>query len=218
MRHHALPRRALVGLAVALVVTTTTAPRRADEPNGDWPAYAGSNASLKYSPLDQINKNNVKNLRIAWRQSAMPMEVRRGRSTVSVATNYQVTPLMVDGLLYISTGEGSIAALNPGSGAVVWSYVPPSLLRGPPPAGNEPARETLGGRSANRGLAYYADGKDGRIVAISGRSLIELNAKTRARVIHELEFAAPGREQRDRRGRNGERRRRAGRSGRHPGV
>src|SRR5437773_6783160 len=100
MRHYGLPRRSLVALTVALAVTATTAPRGTEKPNGDWPAYAGSNASTKYSPLDQINKDNVRNLRIAWRQSAMPMEVRQGRSTVAVATNYQVTPLMVEGLLY----------------------------------------------------------------------------------------------------------------------
>jgi outer membrane protein assembly factor BamB len=61
---------------------------------------------------------------------------------------------MVDGPLYVTAGDGSIMALNPGTGAVVWSYVPPELLRGPPAAGNEPARETLAGQSANRRLAY----------------------------------------------------------------
>src|ERR1043166_779498 len=182
MRHCDSRRRCLVGLAVALAVTTTTARRGAEKPKGDWPAYAGSNASTKYSPLDQINTDNVKNLRIAWRQSAMPMEVRRGRSTVAVATNYQVTPLMVEGLLYVTAGDGSIAALNPGSGAVVWSYVPPELLPAASTGGNEPAKETLSGRSANRGLAYWSDGKDGRIVAITARWLIELNAKTGALV------------------------------------
>ena len=44
----------------------------------EWRAYAGTTASTKYSPLDQINRNTVKNLRIAWRQSVTPVEVREG--------------------------------------------------------------------------------------------------------------------------------------------
>ena len=73
-------------IVVALILASSTmamtrlqmAAPGANEPLGEWRGYAGSNAGLKYSPLDQINKDNVKNLRIAWRQSAMPAEVRRG--------------------------------------------------------------------------------------------------------------------------------------------
>src|SRR5689334_21029290 len=83
---------------------------------GEWWSYAGSNEGLKYSPLDQINKDNIKNLRIAWRQSAMPMEIRARTSTARVPTNYQVTPLMVGNLLYATAGDGSVMALNPGTG------------------------------------------------------------------------------------------------------
>ena len=43
----------------------------------DWPAYGATNAGSKYSPLDQINKDTVKGLRIAWRQSALPRRCRR---------------------------------------------------------------------------------------------------------------------------------------------
>src|SRR2546425_11407962 len=47
-------------------------------PTDDWKAYAGSNAGLRYSPLDQIKAGNVKNLRIVWRQSVTPKAVRQG--------------------------------------------------------------------------------------------------------------------------------------------
>ena len=121
----------------------------------------------------------MKNLRIAWRQSSMPLEVRRGRGTVAVPTNYQVTPLMVDGLLYMTAGDGSVAALHPATGAVVWTYVPPRVGEAPRPE-NDPPGEMLVGRSANRGLAYWADGSDARVIAICGQSLVALNAKTGA--------------------------------------
>jgi quinoprotein glucose dehydrogenase len=171
-------------LASSTLATPTLqiAVRGASERGGEWRGYAGSNAGLKYAPLDQINKDNVKNLRIAWRQSAMPLEVRRGRKTVAVPTNYQVTPLMVDGVLYVSAGDGSVAALNPATGGVVWTYVPPELLKAAPATNDEPAGELLAGRSANRGVAYWSEEKDARIIALTGRSLIALNAKTGALV------------------------------------
>jgi quinoprotein glucose dehydrogenase len=166
----------LLGCALAL----GTAPRGAVDATGEWRAYAGTNASAKYAPLDQIDRSNVSRLRIAWRQSAMPAEVRRGRQTVPVPTNYQVTPLMVGGLLYATAGDGSVVALNPGTGAVVWSYVPPDLLKQAAPEGGVRTGELLTGRSANRGLAFWTDGSHPRVVTISGRSLIALNAKTGA--------------------------------------
>jgi len=45
----------------------------------DWPAYGATIAGSKYSPLDQINKDTVKGLRIAWRQSALPPPVQKAR-------------------------------------------------------------------------------------------------------------------------------------------
>ncbi len=180
MRHIALRGRQVLVFAVALTATGSTGARTIDGPPGEWRAYAGSNASAKYSPLDQVNKDNVRNLKIAWRQSAVPMEVRRGRGRISLATNYQVTPLMVGGRLYASTGDGSIVALDPATGAVLWSHVPSELR----PAGDasEATREVVGGRSANRGVAYWADGEDARIIAITRNSLIALDARTGAPV------------------------------------
>jgi quinoprotein glucose dehydrogenase len=180
----------LLALTLAASTLAMTRPqiagRGANEALGEWRGYAGSNAGLKYSPLDQINKANVKNLRITWRQSAMPTEVRQGRKSVVVPTNYQVTPLMANGLLYVSAGDGSIAALNPANGGVVWSHVPPELLRGAPAGKDEPAEEMLAGRSANRGVAYWSGENNGketaRIIALAGRSLIALNATTGALV------------------------------------
>ena len=128
----------------------------------DWPAYGATNAGSKYSPLDQINKDTVKGLRIAWRQSALPLPVQKVRPDAGAPRAYQHTPLKVGGLLYMSTSLGTVAALDPTSGEVVWFDPPPQKDAG----------------SASRGLAYWTDGKDERIIAISGRFLVALNAKT----------------------------------------
>ena len=131
-------------LAVTLIATTATTPSGATG-DGEWRTYAGTNAGLKYSTLDQITRSNVGRLTIAWRQSAVPLEIRRGRASVALPTNYQATPIMVDGLLYMAAGDGSIVALNPGTGAVVWSYVSPDMQPAEPAEANQPAKEVWPG-------------------------------------------------------------------------
>ena len=149
---------------------------------GEWRAYGGTNANLKYAPFDQITKENLSQLRVAWRQSAMPEEVRRGRGRVAVPTNHQVTPIMIGEVLYASAGDGSVVALHPATGAVRWAYVPDEFRGKPTAKVQEPDSVALGGRSANRGVAYWADGDDARIIAITGHSLVALNARSGALV------------------------------------
>ena len=55
-------------------------------------------ASTKYSPLDQINKDTIKNLRIAWTRSGLPEELRASFPDAQAPANYQHTPLVVGGV------------------------------------------------------------------------------------------------------------------------
>ena len=75
-------------------------------------------------------------------------------------------PVDGGGLLYVSTARGIVAALDPESGKVVWQDLPPAR-----------AAEAAPGR-ALRGVAYWTDGRDERILAITGQYLVALNAKT----------------------------------------
>jgi quinoprotein glucose dehydrogenase len=161
-------RGAVVGFAAALALLWATVAGEAQGGKGEWRAYGGDPGARKYSPLDQINRNNVKSLRIAWRQSAVPAEMREGRPNVNVPSNYEHTPLMVGGLLYVSTGIGVVAALEPTTGKVVWAEeVSGDGARGGGPGGG-----------ANRSLAFWSDGKDARVLSISGGYLTALNAKS----------------------------------------
>ena len=153
---------------VALAVAIATMAGRAADKNRDWPAYAGDKGSTKYSPLDQIDKDTIKNLKIAWRRSGMPEELRDLYPNTLGPANYQHTPLMVDGLLYMSTAVGAVTALDPATGKTVWFDTLP-----PRPDGQGPAR---GGPT--RGIAYWTDGRDSRILANVGTNLVALNAKT----------------------------------------
>src|SRR3954453_22482205 len=85
-------------LLVALVASSTV--RLAGQygtKNGEWRAYAGEPGSTKYSPLDQINKDNAKTLRIAWRFKTDNLGARPDY-------NMEVTPLMVNGIMYTQAG------------------------------------------------------------------------------------------------------------------
>jgi quinoprotein glucose dehydrogenase len=134
----------------------------------EWPAYAGDKGSTKYSPLDQINKGNIKNLRVAWTRSGLPEELRPLFPDAQAAANYQHTPLVVGGVMYMSSAVGAVVALDPTTGKTIWyDNLPPR------PDGQGPAR---GG--ATRGIAYWTDGKDARIVTNVGANLVAINAKT----------------------------------------
>src|SRR4249919_2991529 len=105
-----------LGLIVTLALAAWTMAGRAADKNHDWPAYGGDKGSTKYSSLDQINKDTIKNLKIAWRRSGMPEEMREQFPNTQAPANYQHTPLMVDGVLYVSTAVGAVAALDPATG------------------------------------------------------------------------------------------------------
>ncbi len=156
------------GLIVAVAVAAWTMSGRAADKNHDWPAYAGDKGSTKYSPLDQINKDTIKNLKIAWRRSGMPEELREQFPNTQAPANYQHTPLMVDGVLYVSTAVGAVAALDPATGKTLWFDALP-----PRPDGQGPARG-----ASTRSIAYWTDGRDARILANVGANLVALNAKT----------------------------------------
>jgi glucose dehydrogenase len=70
---------------------------------GEWPAYAGTYASTRYSPLDQINAGNVANLAIAWRWMSPDHAVRAANAGIDPSAVHQGTPIMVNGVLYTST-------------------------------------------------------------------------------------------------------------------
>ena len=153
----------IAGLAVAVA---TFGARAQGRKNVEWRAYSGDKASTKYSTLDQINKDTIKNLRVVWRQSGMPAELRQIFPNVQASNNYQHTPLMVGGLLYISTAVGTVAALDAATGKVVWYDVPPQRDGQPPMRG-----------ASTRGVAYWTDGRDERIIATMGQYLVAVNAK-----------------------------------------
>ncbi|HMX27429.1 MAG TPA: PQQ-binding-like beta-propeller repeat protein, partial [Blastocatellia bacterium] len=135
---------------------------------GEWRQYGGDGGSTKYSPLDQINKDNVKNLAVAWSWDSPDLAMQKeNRMLASFA--HEATPLMVGGVLYTATSLSQVAAINAETGKTIWAYDPQSYKTGRP--------TNLG--FLHRGVAHWTDGKQERIlIGTADAYLIALDAKT----------------------------------------
>src|SRR5215475_13442143 len=132
--------------------------------NGDWPHYTADMRGTKYSPLDQINASNFKNLEVAWRFKTDNLGPR---------PEYKLegTPLAINGVLYTTAGtRRAVIALDGKTGELMWSH----SLREGRRAGISP-RQLSG-----RGVSYWTDGKgDDRVIYVTtGYRLVALNAHT----------------------------------------
>jgi quinoprotein glucose dehydrogenase len=166
-----------LAVAASAAVWLPPGPAGAQGRGGEWRAYAADKTNSRYSALDQIDRDTASRLRVSWRQSVVPPELRERWSNAVVPNVSQNTPLMVDGLLYVSTAIGVAAALDPATGKVVWFDVPPDRISDTPTPGPGALPPGVPGRTS-RGLAYWTDGRDARIIALTGQYLVALNART----------------------------------------
>ncbi len=150
--------------------------------DGEWRSYGADLGSTKYSPLDQIDAGNFSDLQPAWRwqsadglldRDAIRAQLPRlGTSRLPGRQfgirMFQATPLMIDGVLYISTALHQVAAIDAGTGETLWVHDPEAYLAGLPTHFYN-----------SRGVAYWADGDDARIFfGINGAYLLALDART----------------------------------------
>ena len=153
-------------MPILLLAGATAGLRGQSKPAGaEWTTYGGDLASTRYSPLDQITKDNFNKLEIAWRFKTDSMGPRP-------EFNFQVTPLMVDGVVYTTAGtRRAVVALDAVTGEMKWMHSENEGKRG------ESAPRLLSGR----GLAYWpgAGGQGARIVYVTpGYQMVALDAKT----------------------------------------
>lgn len=163
---------------------------------GEWRSYGADNASTKYSPLDQINKDNFSQLQIAWRWKSVDAylsktvaggewwskskdifddlqkeDPNRWRDRLPPRMgNLKATPLMIGGVLYLATPLYQAVAVDAATGETLWVYNPKSYEAGTP---------TMSLQWNHRGVAYWSDGKEARIFWGTGDGyLIAVDAKT----------------------------------------
>ncbi len=128
-----------------------------------WASFHGGLASRRYSPLEQINADNVDNLEIAWRW-------RAANFGPSPESTYVTSPLMVNDTLYATAGATrNVVAIDPESGQTLWMYRPEEGER----FQNAPRQ------NSGKGLSYWSDGDQGIIFYVTpGYQLIALDAET----------------------------------------
>src|SRR5882724_1181542 len=130
---------------------------------GEWKSYGGDLGSNRYAALDQINKDNFNRLEVAWRFKTDSFGARP-------EVNFEGTPLMAGGVVYSTVGSRrDVVALDAGSGEVLWVHREDEGPRG----------AAAPRRLSGRGLAFWTDGTDTRILYVTpGYRLVALDAKT----------------------------------------
>jgi glucose dehydrogenase len=153
------------GLALILIAVSAIAVRSQGR-QGEWRYFGGDKAFTRYSPLDQINRDTVRQLRVVWRRPATDDKLKQAFPDLAVGTYLRSTPIAVDGMLYTQDVHGLISALDPGTGATIWQQEPFART----------VEEATG--QSTRGVDYWRSGADHRILAVRGEYLYALNAKT----------------------------------------
>jgi quinoprotein glucose dehydrogenase len=143
------PAAADAGAARAADGTTSRPP---EHEYVEWPHYGGNLAAHRYSPLDQIDRDNVASLRVEWRFAAGNFGPRPEQKMES-------TPLMIDGVLYTTVGATrNVVAVDAVTGETLWLWRPDDGER----------FESAPRKSSGRGLSYWTDGAgDERLLVVT---------------------------------------------------
>ena len=120
----------------------------------EWKEYLGGPERNHYSPLDQVNKSNVQQLKVAWEYHTLD------------SGQIQCNPIIVDGVMYAMTAATTPFALDAATGKEIWKV----------------KKEGPDTYSSSRGVSYWEDGDDKRILYTSGPWLYALDARTGSRI------------------------------------
>ncbi|MBI4552420.1 MAG: pyrroloquinoline quinone-dependent dehydrogenase [Candidatus Latescibacteria bacterium] len=136
----------------------------AESKPGEWRQYGNDLAFTRYSPLDQITRENAKDLKIAWHW-------KQENFGAEPEFYGQTTPIYVDGVLYATAGyRRAVVAIDPATGETLWMYRMDEGERG----------DKAPRKNSGRGVSFWTDGQgDNRIFVVTiGFYLVGLNAET----------------------------------------
>ena len=150
-----------VWLLVALVAGSLLAAQEQSQSPVEWRYYGGDPGGSKYSTLDEINIRNVQRLQVAWQWKHW--------ETPPAPGFFENTPLMIDGVLYVTTPYNSIAAVDAETGKEHWRFDGEAEKLGP-------LLSASGWK--HRGTAFWRDGGRLRLFLNSRHRLFSLDAET----------------------------------------
>ena len=162
-------KRFVAIVAVMFAVIVSAALAGAQEPGAmiEWPYVGAEHAHTKYSTASDITVANVGELEIVWRwePNEIPLEEYGTRPGA-----FQATPIMVDGVLYLSTMYTRVTALDAETGAELWTFDPKAYEGGPKGASPTGFK--------HRGVAWWSDADGARIFLNSRDRLYAIDAAT----------------------------------------
>ncbi|HMJ67900.1 MAG TPA: PQQ-binding-like beta-propeller repeat protein [Cyclobacteriaceae bacterium] len=135
-----------------------------NSPNNGWRVTGGSKENIRYSTLTQIDTTNVRDLTVAW-------TYRTNDADTVNNSQIQCNPIVVDGILYATSPKLKVIALDALTGKEKWVFDPTKGLD----EGNQRMRFVL---NNNRGVTYWENGEDKRILFTASAFLYALDAKT----------------------------------------
>jgi glucose dehydrogenase len=136
--------------------------------NGEWRSSGGDSSYMRYSPLAQINKDNVKSLKIVWRRPALDPKLKEQFPKLRTNNYLRATPTMIGGVLYAPDAVGLLEAFDAATGQTIWRQQP------------APEMETEGGASSTRGVDFWKGGSDHRLFNVRGGFLYAIDLRGRA--------------------------------------
>jgi quinoprotein glucose dehydrogenase len=157
-----IPDRAKILLCLLLTSPLSSSAASKNQ-TADWPNVGNDKGGMRYSPLDQINRTNVQRLEPAW-------TYHTGDSAKGNGSTIECTPIEIGGVLFLTTAKSKVIALDAATGTERWKFDPYADYK---------LTQPLASGGVNRGVVYWAEGKQARIfLGTADGRLISLNARS----------------------------------------
>ena len=150
-------RRTFLASSAASLLAASSA--RSAAKDWEWQYYGADPGGTRYAPLDQITPANVGDLEIAWTHHT-------GDAMERPQTTIESTPIVVDGVLYVTTAQVKTQALEAATGKLLWTF---------DPFEGDASRRS---RGVSRGVAFWKSGDEIRIFTAANENLYCVDGKT----------------------------------------
>jgi len=143
----AIPFGAKIAFCLLLISSSLSLSAGSKSQTADWPNVGNDKGGMRYSPLDQINRSNIQRLEPAW-------TYHTGDAAKGNGSTIECTPIEIGGILFLTTAKSKVVALDAITGTERWKFDPYADYK---------LTQPLASGGVNRGVVYWAEGKQSRI-------------------------------------------------------